>query len=77
MFRHGNVTVETALNGTPTHTTNQEQHARCCDCGLVHLLKIRAVGNEFEIVAYRDDYLTDYMKARRRKDKRKAKRRSK
>lgn len=57
-------------NGMPTYTEKQEQYSRCCDCGLVHLFRIRAVGEEFELTAYRDDYLTKLAKKQKRKRKR-------
>ena len=57
-------------NGEPLVTANKEFYSKCCECGLVHLFRLRTFGDEYTVVAYRDDFLTDVSGRKRKKNKR-------
>ena len=45
----------------------------CCDCGMFHQFVLSRSGDEIEIRAYRDDFMTVLQRARVRKGKGKCK----
>lgn len=47
---------------------NEVQWISCCDCGLAHLILFRTLkGGHTEVYMYRDDYITEQNRKRRKK----------
>lgn len=54
------------LNGEPLILTPVlEAYFECCDCGLVHLVRVEGSQDEASLTAYRDDFRTERTRSRR------------
>ena len=56
------ITIAHMRSGEPNITKGGFMYFTCCDCGLVHLVRIEAAEQtegESVITAYRDDFLTE------------------
>jgi transcription elongation factor Elf1 len=54
------------LSGQPIRYKNNHLYSiACCNCGYVHVVKYRIIGNEIEVKVWVDEYAT--RQARKRK----------